>query len=518
MKEKFENRFLKSCSKYPFYHQHINTLENPRIDYVNYVFDDGGNGGGLGDRLGGIITAYAFALRTNRSFYITSLDKSFYESFRPYYSQSTLSIDQNEYEYTWKNLSWLHYTDMNVDTNSTYHSCVNPRASSTQCALDHNEPVRQIKYKGNRSYLCRWAYRDKPTVNLKELHRTLGITTSYSEHYTSNGSSVTDLYEVAGCLLRLVLWPTEDLWLALDETVSEQSEFAASLRSLDSHFTPDRVDGNNSATSTSTEHSADFQSNSNREDAVPSSSSPYSYYQIGYHFRCGDSSFNTANVHINKQCVRNDEAYEWQGTNFGDDCTVESPVDLATCGLALLRAMNSRNSSLHENAGNSSAYAHHRRSAALGAHHPINNNNRLTVMYIASDYYPSSQQIYEQLAPYPYILRFPSACHVDIQRSEMCALSTYVHWLMLALSDKFVLQGAREAMQTSYLDREVRNTDGSKYVKELPPISAFSRYAAIYSLAKDALRYGSKCEHIDTRKLAQQSQGNWVCNPIMFYK
>ena len=39
--------------------------------------------GGLGDRLGGLITAMAFALRTNRIFLIHG-DKSFEESFRPY--------------------------------------------------------------------------------------------------------------------------------------------------------------------------------------------------------------------------------------------------------------------------------------------------------------------------------------------------------------------------------------------------------------------------------------------------
>ena len=56
-------------------------------EYMIYVFNEknkGGNGG-LGDRLGGLITAMAFALRTNRIFLIHG-DKSFEESFRPYAS------------------------------------------------------------------------------------------------------------------------------------------------------------------------------------------------------------------------------------------------------------------------------------------------------------------------------------------------------------------------------------------------------------------------------------------------
>jgi hypothetical protein len=76
-----------------------------------------------------------------------------------------------------------------------------------------------------------------------------------------------------------------------------------------------------------------------------------------------------------------------------------------------------------------------------------------------------------------------------------------------------VLQGLREQLDSPYSDVSAQ----SQHERELPPISAFSRYAFVYSLARDGLRFGSKCASIDTHRLSRQTQGNWVCNPRMFF-
>ena len=49
------------------------------------------------------------------------------------------------------------------------------------------------------------------------------------------------------------------------------------------------------------------------------------------------------------------------------------------------------------------------------------------------------------------------------------------------------------------------------------PISAFSRYASIYALHKDVMRYGLGCNSINKTALSWQTQGNWLCSPKLFY-
>jgi hypothetical protein len=59
------------------------------------------------------------------------------------------------------------------------------------------------------------------------------------------------------------------------------------------------------------------------------------------------------------------------------------------------------------------------------------------------------------------------------------------------------------------------------------PVSAFSRYAALYSLGGDDLmRYGRSCastaeglagKGVNMALLSHQSHGNWVCDPKTFY-
>lgn len=446
LKQKFETNFLQRCSKYPFYKTHIDMLETPRHDYLQYVFHDGSNsGGGLGDRLGGLITAYAFAMRTNRTFYMTAADESFKDSFQPYYPTTNAP-----HPYSWKDLSWTKLSShAHISSNSTYRDCVNPRPNARRCAMEKNEPFQHIKFRGNRAYLCRWTCHAKHIhVDNDELLNTLGV------------SAETDLFEVAGCILRLAMWPTEQLWTA----------------------TADMIAHSNTLT-----------------DTASTTQKSLSIKQIGFHFRCGDTSFSARPGYINPECVYN-ASLPWKGTSFSDDFSIESPLDLARCGLAV--------------AGNLSS------TAAAGASAPV--------MYVASDYAPSGQQIADTLR-WPLTLRFGSACHVDLQSggssSNTCTFSTSAQWLILALSDVLVLQGLHEQKDSVYSDASVHQDVKARLaaqglgstIRELPPISAFSRYAYIYSLSPDGLRYGSKCQSIDTYVLSRQTQGNWVCNPKMFF-
>ena len=82
-RERFNQNFNETCKKYPFVSKFVSMLE-PCVDcesrkYLIFVFNING---GLGDRVAGMITALAYAMRTNRTFLVMG-DTAFEESFRP---------------------------------------------------------------------------------------------------------------------------------------------------------------------------------------------------------------------------------------------------------------------------------------------------------------------------------------------------------------------------------------------------------------------------------------------------
>lgn len=458
-RSRFESKFTQICAKYPFVAQYIDSIQNPRTDYVLYVFHEqglGGGNGGLGDRLGGMITALAFALRTNRQFLILG-DKPFTDAFQPYQGNSNHTSTR-----TWASWEWAGWkTD--YASNMTYNKhCVNPKPRGVACALDKDSPqFKVIKFRGNRAYLCRWAV--KPSLGLQEsLKATLGI------------NDGTDLYEVAGCLLRLAMWPTEKLWTVLD------SSFRGQLL------------------------------------ASSGAGSGVVSHQIGFHFRCGDSSFTSSNnnKNINKECVY-DPAVQWNGTSFYDDLSRDSPMDLAQCGKQVLGVV-SRALEITKQSTTSSS---------------TNNHPDHILAYIASDYPPSARQINETLG-WPLTIVPREACHVDLMKSnangnkskspkllaEDCSLSTTSQWLMLSLSDTIIMQSlhSNPGMVSPYKPRSPE-TARLVTIEEQGPISAFSRYAAIYSLSPDVMRYGLNCTAVNKKNLSRQTMGNWICDPKMFH-
>ena len=427
-RRRFELKFNQTCLKYDFVRQYIDSLEHPRDKYVIFVYHEAGHsGGGLGDRLGGMITALAFALRTNRTLLIQG-DSSFEESFVPYHPR-------RGHGFTWKNWDWAKW-DRSYASNMIQLKCVNPRPGARHCALDVNywDEKKVIKYYGNRAYLCRWMI--KPSLGLgDEIKKHLQIERS------------TDLYEIGGCLLRLAIWPTEKLWNALDDSLEPQ-----------------------------------FRHRNSAHIAL----------QIGFHFRCGDSSFiapKPGEVRTpNPECYYN-ESLPWKGTVFMDDKSIDSPVDEATCGRELLY-----NESMAE-----------KRSGK--AHNNI-------IAYIASDNIDSSNQINSTLG-WDFTIKPPQGCHVDLQTSDMCTLTTSLHWFMLGLSDHIIMQGLIKP-EHSMFDNSPETAHLS-HLEQPAPISAFSRFAAVYSLGEDSIRYGKGCYGVNRTLLSQQSHGNWVCDPRTFY-
>jgi len=92
---------------------------------------------------------------------------------------------------------------------------------------------------------------------------------------------------------------------------------------------------------------------------------------------------------------------------------------------------------------------------------------------------------------------------------------------MLAQSDHLIMQALLPPSGPSmYLsDRESAPYDRFTSAATLSaPVSAFSRYAALYSLRGDIIHYGRACSGaVNMALLSHQTHGNWVCDPKMFY-
>ena len=355
-RQRFVNRFNATCNKYPFVQEYVTNLMSPAQRYVIFVFHEaGGLNGGLGDRLGGMVSAIAFALRTGRTLLISG-DKAFEESFQPYHPDLLSTSGRKHKRRRWGDWDWAGWK-RDYAGNMTYlRQCVNPKPNAAMCQLDTDVPQRVVKYRSNRAFLCRWVIK-------QALYRNSGLA-------RMGITAQTDLFEAAGCMLRLAMWPTERLWKALDKSLEPQ------LRQQQ------------------------------QRQRQTSTSKVITSYQIGFHFRCGDKSFGGSKTK-NPECYF-DPTVPWKGTNFMDDKSLDSPIDAAVCGKKILHGLSS------------STQSH-------------------AMTYIASDNSDSSQQINGTMQ-WPFVVLPPKGCHVDLQASFDCTLTTSLHWFMLALSDKIIMQ------------------------------------------------------------------------------
>jgi hypothetical protein len=429
LRTRFENRFENSCRKYPFVKKYEDMMRHPPEKFLWFVFEENGQSstGGLGDRLAGLVTATAMALRFNRTLLIDSVDP-FNSLFFPHHivsrshGQHHLNSDSSELV-SYANISWSNWKG-SYAANTAWMRCVNPKPHRSVCAFDqdHYDSNVAIRYYCNRSYLCRWlALRDQ-TLS-KELLTILGI------------DDDTNLYEVAGCLLRLAMTPSELMW----QQITSLLRFANSKHI--SFHTDSRL--------------------------------------IGVHFRCGDSSFSENK--INPQCVVVTNK-TWQGTNFGDDISRASPIDLADCA---------------------------KRSLVDYEKDFIN---------VASDNQHSANQIHEHLDSLR-VLHMPKSCHIDSHQGVSCESSTLTQWLLLSLSDVIVTQPLDSFQDSAYQDDPNRMASLLKGKKtDKAAISAFSRMASIYGLQSDNLRYGGECRTLNVTSIGHHSHGNWACLSKMFYR
>eukprot|EP01041_Mallomonas_annulata_P005993 gene5993-12079_t len=180
------------CTKFPWATKNY-SISNPTERAVVFLFNQKNTySGGLGDRLAGIISSFAFSIRTNRTFilvindYDTGLSKAF----------------QSHHKY-------VLYSNQSIISNDTYDLtfCINP--SNSLCSMDFDVPHKTVIVRSNRALLCRWTSYPQVAAYQELLH--MGI------------SNTTDLYEAAGCMLRLVLWPTEHLWNAVHKVLEQYS-------------------------------------------------------------------------------------------------------------------------------------------------------------------------------------------------------------------------------------------------------------------------------------------------------
>ncbi len=203
LKEKFEKTFSNKCNKYPFVQRYVEKLESPGDRYLIYIYQQKGIfNGGLGDRLSGLISAMAMSIRLNRTLLIKA-EKDMGNLFRPYHPVDIHDMNPKFHWHDWTGWSNYNMQYMSNDTTMEFNllDCKNtPLNYLSHCGLnDGDVHQRSILFSGNRCYLCFWDNSINTTAN-KQMNEILGV------------NRTSDLYEVAGCLLRLVLWPTDFLF------------------------------------------------------------------------------------------------------------------------------------------------------------------------------------------------------------------------------------------------------------------------------------------------------------------
>mmetsp|Transcript_18633 Transcript_18633/g.18726 ORF Transcript_18633/g.18726 Transcript_18633/m.18726 type:complete len:417 (+) Transcript_18633:77-1327(+) len=192
--KKFEDEYIQTCSKYPWINR---TNNDPHISEKSIVFDFSEDGGGLGDRFSGVINAYAFALRTNRQFFISVNEqhKDLFKAFQTYqnYSVNYETCISKTHEDSPDILDLRHCHNLNIGA----------------CSLDKDPAHKTIIIKGNRVNMCRWTELPKKPAYKQMIN--IGITND------------SNLYEVSGCMLRSIFWPTVTLWREMNQLFSSQS-------------------------------------------------------------------------------------------------------------------------------------------------------------------------------------------------------------------------------------------------------------------------------------------------------
>lgn len=200
---------------------------------------------------------------------------------------------------------------------------------------------------------------------------------------------------------------------------------------------------------------------------------------LSMHFRCGDLNFkNNKDSSLASSCMY---GANWVGVDFGDAKSEDSPMDMSSCAKKIIQ--NRQTTSPNE---------------------PI-------IVYIASDNEGSVHQMNQSLAwDHTYIPKSAS-CHVDLDKSGECSLSTLASWFTLAISDEIILQSIDESGTYFIGDLVKKGT--------FTAASAFSRYAAIYSLTPSdgGIHFAKGCSTVNSTAFGYITQGNWMCTSKIFF-
>jgi hypothetical protein len=463
-KNSFEKTFHDRCDKYPFVGQYINKLEHSDERYFVFVYQENGlKNGGLGDKLGGLVSAAAMALRFNRTLILRS-NNDMHEVFRPYHPTD---IHNPTPKYSWTNItSWSNFDPRYSNSDATeydLYDCINNTGQkNSHCSMkDGDASTPHILYRSNRAYLCYYD-NNKDSVAYQQMSNILGVNSS------------TDLYEVAGCLLRLALWPTNQLW---DEVGKQIREFEGTLQA-----------SSVAAARRNRRQNRRRLSRTRRADMVPAGAAAAAasaiatdtqdvqqVVQVGMHFRCGDKSYIKRGGY-DHMCVYNaDETEETKKSMF----PLGNPYDLGVCARRSLHTYLTGLMEGRSKAGMSMLTAN------VSALDITDAKEILSVAFIASDNLMSSLQMNSTLGM-PHSIVSPQGCHIEMDPSKQCHMFTASQWFQLALSDVLVTQAG------------------------IP--SSFSRYAGIYGLKPDPFRNGQDCDMpYSSLEYCRKGISNWFC-------
>jgi hypothetical protein len=497
VRERFESSFNSSCSRYPFVDKYWRNLASPSDQYVEFIFGDAsaprGYCGGMGDRFAGIINAAAIAIRLQRTLIVTDDSPSaFAKYFRPYQLQASDNNINAPRLYSNAN-AWARFktpfkNDIELASNphvsgmSTLYLkyCMNPefhpifvsrtRNSITDCGLElasgKSIYQRVIRIKSNRCYLCKW-WRNSYSPAHAQLRAMIG------SHRENN----IDMFNVAGCLLRLAAWPTDYAFRKMAESLLPVLKGWNHLKQREKM--PVGKAGNvlldyHSEAIKQDLYSVVSRNGQYRGLQMPPSGLPHGSINIdhddslpltiGLHFRCGDQFLNANSSECETVIGRH---YTKETPHMGEG----TPIEIGSCANSVAQTYNQLSQKLGQSIGGSAPDL---------------------LIHIASDNIRSEIQM-KQFAGqnlHPEQLYLPPAgCHIALNSSVDCQEQAMISWLLLTLSDVFVIPMFRQGTA-----------------------SAFSRYAMIYALSGNVLFHPKSCRREDTRSMSLSEQGNWICS------
>jgi hypothetical protein len=447
LKPKFHQEFVDSCSKYPFYHNYLNNLKHPPGRFVVFVFEEKNlKTGGMGDRMAGLLTAAGMAIRFNRTLIVRSQD-GLGKLFRPYIpaEDEASLVGLVKYGNGSHDLDWARYNKSYANNDQTeldLYFCINhlPFANKYEgrCAHVGDEPSQPvILFRGNRCYLCHW-HSNKRYKARQQLAKAIG----------GIGRN-DDLYRVAGCLLRLALWPTDYFWSKIDEAFNRHY---AELK--EKQVIPYANDN--------------FQTKDYLSSILPQ-------YMLTLHFRCGDAFWEKSkpldycqHLPVNITDTVNSTQHKPNTSRHEESHTMHfgTPDRIATCAREkLLGLTKNMNASTENNL-------------------PV---DAKVVVNLLSDNNGSATQM-SSVLQWKNLVQAPHTCHIDRDHSFECLVDTAVYWFIMAMSDFFVVPSNDDV-----------------------PVSGFSRYAAIYGLKEGSLINGRTCKVIDRKPLSRRHHENWYC-------